>query len=56
MIIDVLSTPNLRIINLYRSFNPPDNINAGEFFNNQLQLVRGVMTSNTILIGDFNLD
>ncbi len=56
MIIDVLSTPKLRIINLYRSFNPPNNMSAREFFNNQLQLVRGVMTSNTILIGDFNLD
>jgi hypothetical protein len=56
MILDVLSKPNLSIINLYRSLNPPDNINAREFFNNQLQLVRGVMTSNTILLGDFNID
>ena len=56
MILDVLTKPNLRIINLYRSFNPPDNIGARDFFNNQLQLVRGVMTNNTILLGDFNLD
>ena len=53
---DISSTHDLRIINLYRSFNPPNNQGAREFFNYQLQTVRRAITSNTVLIGDFNLD
>ena len=56
VILDISSKPDLRIINLYRSFNPPNNQSAREFFNCQLRTVRRALTSNTVLIGDFNLD
>ena len=56
MIFDVLSKPNLRLINIYRSFNPPNNTNPREFFNKQINLIRQVITNNTMIVGDFNLD
>ena len=56
IILDICSNPSLRVINLYRSFNPPNNQDARGFFFNQLQMIRNAMTSNTLVIGDFNLD
>ena len=56
VIIDVKSNPQLRIINIYRSFCPPDNQTPREFFKNQLGLLKIAINSNTILMGDFNLD
>ena len=47
---------NKRIINLYRSFNPPNNLSPRTFFNKQLSLLRLAINKNTILMGDFNLD
>ena len=44
------------MINVYRSFNPQNNVNAGEKFKNQLSLIKNAMTVNTIFVGDFNLD
>ena len=45
-----------RLINIYRSFNPQNNVNTREKFKYQLQLIKGAMTSDTLLIGDFNLN
>jgi hypothetical protein len=56
VIIDVRANKNLRIINIYRSFNPQDGQHPRTFFNNQLERIRIAMNSNTILLGDFNLD
>ena len=56
VILDISSKPALRIINLYRSFNPPNNMSARDFFNIQLQTVKRAITNNTVIIGDFNLD
>jgi hypothetical protein len=56
VILDISSKPDLRIINLYRSFNPPNNMSARDFFNIQLQTVKRAITNNTVIIGDFNLD
>ena len=56
VIIDIKSIKNLRIINVYRPFNPLIHVNPRTFFNNQLQIIRNAYTRNTILLGDFNLD
>jgi exonuclease III len=56
IVVVVPSTPNLRIINIYRTHNPPDNQRRGEFFHNQLIMAIRAKTINTILMGDFNLD
>jgi hypothetical protein len=52
VILDISSKPDLRIINLYRSFNPPNNMSARDFFNIQLQTVKRAITNNTVIIGD----
>ena len=46
----------LRIINIYRSFNPQNNLSPRDKFKYQIQLTKTAMTSNTVLLGDFNLD
>ena len=46
----------MRIINLYRTFNPQDGSTPRGFFLNQLRLIRSAFTKDTILVGDFNLD
>ena len=56
IIIDVGPNPCLRVINMYRSFNPPNNQDARTFFFNQLQLIKHAITRNTLVMGDFNLD
>jgi hypothetical protein len=56
VIIDVRANKNLIIVNIYRSFNPQDGQHPRTFFNNQLERIRIAMNSNTILLGDFNLD
>ena len=44
-----------RIINVYRSFNPHQDT-AMNFFVKQLNLIKIAFSSDTILVGDFNLD
>ena len=56
VIIDIKSKRELRLITIYRPFNPPDGSHPKDFFNGQLNLIKSAMTSNTILLGDFNLD
>lgn len=56
VVIDVKSASNLRIITVYRPFNPPGNVSAREFFNQQMCQIKKAYTQNTILLGDFNLD
>ena len=55
-IIDIDQTPKLRIINIYRSFNPQGGVTQREKFKYQLQLIKEAMTENIIIIGDFNID
>ena len=45
-----------RIINIYRSFNPQNNVSPRDKFKYQIQLIKTAMTSDTVLLGDFNLD
>ena len=45
-----------RIIKVYRSFNPQNNINARLKFKYQLELIKNAMTDKCVVIGDFNLN
>jgi hypothetical protein len=56
IIVDLTLDSDIRIINLYRSFRPPDNLSPSVFFSNQLEIIRTSINQNTILMGDFNLD
>ena len=44
-----------RIINIYRSFNPP-NLTAKDLFERQLDLISSAFDMNAMLLGDLNLD
>jgi endonuclease/exonuclease/phosphatase family metal-dependent hydrolase len=56
VILDIKGNSSLRLINLYRCFNPQGEMSALDFFKYQLDIVHQSYTSNTILLGDFNLD
>ena len=60
MVIDVNSARNFRIVNVYRQFNPPNNITQKDHFELQLQKINNLcnnLNGRKILIaGDFNLD
>ena len=60
IVIDVTGPIKYRVINLYRSFNPQNNVTPQDFFETQLEIIsEAVSTSNgrrIILAGDFNLD
>ena len=59
-IIDVNMLKSYRIINVYRTFNPPNTETQLEHFKRQLGLIRGAITTlghRTIIVGgDFNID
>ena len=56
VIIDVIvENISRRIVNIYRSFNPPG-LTAKDLFIRQCRLVRTAFKSGTIFLGDFNLD
>ena len=60
IIIDISSSTNYRIINVYRQFNPPDNLSQTEHFDLQLKqcelAARNLNGKKLIICGDFNLD
>jgi Holliday junction resolvase RusA-like endonuclease len=56
LILDIKSEKDLRIINIYRTFNPQNGMSPREMFDNQLKLINDAMTNNTLLLGDLNLD
>jgi hypothetical protein len=60
VIIDLKCKKEYRIINVYRSFSPNNNITPTERFKNQLKIIKNAMNANpnkkTIILGDFNLD
>ena len=56
IIIDLELVDRVRVINLYRSFRPPDCISPKNFFIKQLEVVKRNLAPRTILVGDFNLD
>jgi endonuclease/exonuclease/phosphatase family metal-dependent hydrolase len=56
VIIDIQGKSILRLINIYRCFNPANNISARELFRAQLTLIKTAYIENCIVLGDFNLD
>ena len=56
MVLDLVGDDNWRIINLYRSFSPQNITTQREKFRQQLQIIKSIINSKTILLGDFNLD
>ena len=56
IIIDIQDDVTTRIINLYRSFAPQNNVGQREKFQYQLGLIKDAITPNTIILGDFNVD
>ena len=58
VIIDVKTEISLRIISLYRSFRSQGGISPEAFFiaQNLCSVLKGAMTRNCFVLGDFNLD
>ena len=56
IIVDIKGTNPLRIINVYRSFNPQNGQSQREKFKYQLSLIEKAFIRGTKLLGDFNLD
>jgi hypothetical protein len=56
VIIDVKYTWDLRIIKIYRRFNPQGGMHPKDLFSYQINVSRAAMTINTVFLGDFNLD
>ena len=60
VIIDVTSTSSYRIVNVYRQFNPPDNLTQTAHFDLQLKQCelasRNLNGKKLIICGDFNMD
>ena len=57
MIIDLEGPGSInRIINVFRSFNPQNNVNPRTKFKQQLEIIKNAMTVNCVIVGDFNID
>ena len=56
IIIDIKLEIELRVITIYRSFRPPDNLSQSAFFTKQLNIVKDSNVPNMVVLGDFNLD
>ena len=56
VIIDVELDVKLRIINIYRSFRPPNGMSPDVFFTEQLGIMQNALCSSCYIMGDFNLD
>ena len=53
LIVDIESKSKIHLINVYRSFNPQENLTQLEKF---ASLIKKATEGRTILVGDFNLD
>jgi hypothetical protein len=56
VIIDIKNKQDLRIITIYRPFNPQGGTHPKDYFSYQINLAKAALTNNTIFWGDFNLD
>lgn len=56
IIIDILQDKPVRLMNIYRSHNPQENVNQRTKFQAQLNALTSSIIQNTIILGDFNLD
>jgi exonuclease III len=55
IIIDLKLKPEVRLINIYRPFKPPQGSEV-KFFNKQIECLQHVITMNIIIMGDCNID
>ena len=60
IIIDINLKTKVRLVNLYRVFNPVNGMSQIDFFRNQMRIVHNALATsngcNVIINGDFNLD
>ena len=60
MVIDINDTTNYCIVNLYRQFNPPNNLSQVEHFSLQINKIKDAIATlngrKIVIAGDFNLD
>ena len=56
VIIELNDTNHTRIINIYRTFNPQNNVSQIDAFAKQLDIISNATNNNTIILGDFNLN
>ena len=56
VILDIYVNTRIIIINVYRTFRPPNGCSPDQFFNDQLDIVKKALCSNVYVLGDFNLD
>jgi hypothetical protein len=56
IVLDIEISPPVRIITIYRTFNPQIQCTPRENFREQLNIINNATTTSTILLGDFNLD
>ena len=56
IILDFETSPPVRIITIYRTFNPQSAITPRENFKRQLNAINLATNNSTIILGDFNLD
>ena len=56
MIVDIKAKTSIRLINIYRWFNPQEGISAKAKFLIQLDLISKAAVPNTFIVGDFNID
>ena len=55
-IVDIKLAVQIRIICIYRSFRPPNQMTPDNFFLEQLRIIQNALCSNCYVVGDFNLD
>ena len=56
VVVDVSCEIKIRIINVYRTFRPPDGSSSTEFFLKQISVLKKALCKNCYIMGDFNLD
>ena len=56
VIVDVFTNVKIRIINVYRSFRPPNRMTPDAFFVEQIKILSNALCNNCFVMGDFNLD
>ena len=52
----ILDVGRTRIINIYRTFKPQDNLSPRENFKSQLRQINDATNVSTFILGDFNLN
>ena len=56
VVVDVITDVKIRVINVYRSFRPPNSMTPEDFFVEQLKVIKKALCINCYIMGDFNLD